>query len=137
MIGFRKKHFAVGVHVKNAAPALDQLGREIKFLLDGSFQTGSSGKVVSNPAVFDSNVHRVPFRSVQKPSSPLLRGTPLGCAVRFVCYKSDPRTPGLDVWPRPVAPTKDIPQWGFLTDVPIAEIGVGSRGAPWPDVLIL
>lgn len=47
----------VGGDDEDAAAAANELAVEAQFLLDLSRQTGGSGKVVSNAAVVDSNVH--------------------------------------------------------------------------------
>jgi len=48
---------AVDVYVKDAAGALDHLGIDLVFLLDGSRQTGGGGVVVSLHAVLDADIH--------------------------------------------------------------------------------
>ena len=47
----------VGRNDEDAAAAADELGLEAGLLPDLGRQTGSPGKVVSNAAVVDSNVH--------------------------------------------------------------------------------
>jgi hypothetical protein len=49
----REQHLAVELHLEDAAPALDQLGRLPEPLLDLGRQTGGAGVVVSGDAVFD------------------------------------------------------------------------------------
>jgi hypothetical protein len=49
---------AVGLDVKNAAAAFDELSLDSELLVDGVRQTGGLGGVVSLHAVFDGDLHR-------------------------------------------------------------------------------
>jgi hypothetical protein len=50
---------AVHVDVEDAARAFNQLGRNLKLLLDRIRQTGGRGKVVSLRAILDGDIHCV------------------------------------------------------------------------------
>lgn len=54
---FRVDLLAVHEDIEDAIPAFDELTLDLKLTLNLSRQTGGPGKVVSNDAVFDSNVH--------------------------------------------------------------------------------
>ena len=49
----------VDSHVEDAVAALDEFRLDAKFLLDRGRQTGGLGQVVSHPAVFDGELHRI------------------------------------------------------------------------------
>lgn len=53
----REDRTAVDTNIEDAARSLDQLRLDVKVLLDGGRQTGGAWEVVSNPAVFDRNLH--------------------------------------------------------------------------------
>jgi hypothetical protein len=51
--------------IEHAAAAADELRLDTEFLFDRGRQTGGPGKVVSNAAVFDRQVHVFLNRSAQ------------------------------------------------------------------------
>ena len=55
---FGEEKVAVGVHIENAAAALDERGFVTRRILDLGRQTGGPGEVVSLPAVLDGDFHR-------------------------------------------------------------------------------
>ena len=60
-IPLRENLLVVDEDVEHAAALADDLAVDSEGLLDLSRQTGSSGEVISNAAVVDSNVHRSPL----------------------------------------------------------------------------
>jgi hypothetical protein len=50
-------HLVIDCHDEDTAAAANELAVDTEVLLDLSRQTGGSGKVVSNAAIVDSNVH--------------------------------------------------------------------------------
>ena len=97
---FREDRLAVEIHLENAVAPFDQLRLDAGALLDTVRQTGGTGQVVSDYAVFDGNSNHVvsPGRIIARQGWQQVPIAPLDDALQFqalhlgpilLCWRED------------------------------------------------
>ncbi len=105
-ISFGENELSIHLDLKNPTATSDEFGGDIEFLLYGSFQTGSPGKEVSNPAVFDLEMHPCSFPGFCRCLGCRMGPTGVGCASCFLRYKSHPPHCAIPVRELRLTPTR-------------------------------
>ena len=107
---FAEEELIVGGHFENAAAAADDLAVDAELFLDFSRQTGGSGKVVSNAAVVDSDVHCFfSGNSVRTSTAVMLSRPPRSFAASIRSWAAASRSPSWLVTRRRISSSGTMP----------------------------